>query len=116
MEDLTLQIFLLRELPCSPLSSADHVSLAALDMPGSGTLADHVDPAHFEHIRLKPETSFDLDVIHVLVKRYYQELRYDIEVDRTLSNSFAMLVRRDSHHLSIAGMLEEEGNLNVTVV
>ena len=116
MEDLTLQMFLLRELPCSLLDSADHMSLAAVDMPdGKSTLADHVDPSHFEHIRLKPETSFQIDVIQEIVARYYHELKYDIETVRDFDGGFAMVVRLSDQHLSIMCVIGEEGNLNITV-
>ena len=116
MKDLTLQMFLLQELPCSRLDSADHVSLAALDMPGGkSVLAEHVDAAHFEHIRLRPITPFQMDIIQALVTRYYETLEYSIIATKKFAAGFCMIIKVTDHQLTIVAGLEHDGILNMTV-
>ena len=110
-------MFLTQELPCVLLPGADFISLASIDMPdGNGTFADHVDQGDFEHIRLKFEECFSLDVVVSLVERYYQEVEYVIERSQKFDPEFhCVVVSLLGKRLGVILVAEDPKILNVSV-
>ncbi|MFA6076792.1 MAG: hypothetical protein WC735_01810 [Candidatus Paceibacterota bacterium] len=112
-------MFLVQELACSELDVADMISLAAIDMSDGNTLADHVDPGNFEHIRLGLLEETPMDVIKELTTGYYRQLGYDvenIEVEENSERSFALMLELDGARLTVTALKEDGNILNATVV
>ena len=115
MLDHTLETFLLQELPCQKMDAADHVALAAVDVPGNKTLANEVVQGSFEHIRLRLTDNTEFSVICELIRHYYREIGSETAFEHLTPSSILMRVDTDDNHLTVIATMETEEILNVAV-
>jgi predicted metalloenzyme YecM len=116
MTDLTLQMYLVQQIICTPLHAADIPALAALDMPdGNSTIADNIDQSTFEHIRLKLKNPTSMEILRTLIEQYFQEIGYTIDQSQAMiSTNFIILVSLEGQTRAIIGTMEADNILNIT--